>query len=115
MYLVKSHQATARRQELGSKLAHAKEIIRLIIIELVVPISLEMPVLIACIVSGQVYIPPIIISVTVSLFITHPVFDPIVVVIVMKPYRNFARNCWRSFRGVTPIEPTTNVISTNHA
>lgn len=114
LYLIKSHQAEARRQQLGSRLAHAKDIFHLIILELVVPISLEMPVLVASIVSSQIYIPPFVIAATCSLFVMHPVMDPVIVVVVMRPYRNFVRKIWRALKGVTDIHPTitTNNIST---
>lgn len=105
-YLLKSHQETARRQALGSRLQDAKEITRLLIIELVVPISLETPVLLLCIVSSQVYIPKIVIAVSVCMFVTHPVFDPLIVVIVMKPYREFVKSAWHKYRGVNAVTPS---------
>lgn len=110
LYLIRSHQSEARRRELGSRLQDAKDIFRLIILELAVPISIEMPVLILCMISSYIYVPLVVIAFAFGLFITHPVLDPIVIVFVMKPYRNYIQSVWRSYRG-TSVEPTsvTNV------
>lgn len=104
LYLIQSHQKVARRLELGNKIQDAKDIFRLIIIELAVPICFETPALVSCLLSSQVYIPQIVIVFTVGLFLTHPVLDPIIVVLVMKPFRNCAKEILMRIRGVTLVK-----------
>lgn len=107
LYLLKSHQANARRVELGSGLQEAKEIFRLMIIELIMPLILEIPVVLFCLVSSQIYIPRMLIAVSVCMFVVHPVCDPVIVVFVMKPYTHFIRTAFHKCARNT-VEPTAS-------
>lgn len=108
---LKTHQQTAQRQEMRSQIQHAKEISRLIVIEIVVPLSLESPALFLSLLTTVLYIPNLVLTISICLFIIHPVFDPLVVVFVMKPYRNFVKRIWRKCRGVTDVEPMSTRIA----
>lgn len=111
---LKRHREAAQRQELRSQLQHAKEINRLIVIELVVPLSLETPALIVCLLTTVVYIPNLLVTFSICLFITHPVFDPLVVVFVMKPYRIFVKRMWRKCRGISEVAPLSILSTRGH-
>lgn len=90
--LIRNHQSSA--QEVGSKLQDMKEMFRLLIIELFLPITLETPILLFSLLSSHVYIPRLVIAISVCLFIIHPVCDPIVVFFVIKPYRIYIQQIW---------------------
>lgn len=107
--LVKNHQAMMAQQEMRSRIQDAKEIVHLIIFELSVPIVLETPVLIISFLTEGVHVPPMVMSISVCLFITHPVLDPIIVVIVMKPYRNFVKQTWYKWRGITTVQQVSGM------
>lgn len=104
--LVQNHQKSSK--ELGSKLQDAKEIVRLIILELSVPVIIETPILVLSLVNGFAHlnIPYMIVSVCLCLFIIHPVLDAIIVCMVMKPYRIFLKRVWSKWRGKNNIQPT---------
>lgn len=78
--LLKRHQANARRLELGSGLQEAREIFRLMVIELVMPLFLEISVVVFCWISSQIYVPRMMIAISICMFVIHPVCDPIIVV-----------------------------------
>lgn len=102
--LINAHQTAARERDLGSRLQDAKDIFRLIVIELAVPICFETPALLSCMLSGVTYVPKLIIAFTVGLFLAHPLIDPIIVIVVMKPYRRCVMNIWLSLRGIQIIQ-----------
>lgn len=109
--LIKRHQR-GTSNILQSRLQHAKDIFYLIIIELTVPMVLQIPLLILCFLSSNIYVPKLLISAAVCLFITHPVLYPIIIAAVMKPYRSTCINIWQAFRSPTFVEsvPMTNVL-----
>lgn len=115
--LIKSHQQNTTHLT-GSRLQHAKDIVILILIELVVPTMLETPLLLFCLLSDYIQIPKFLLSASVCLFITHPVMDPVIIVIVVKPYRTTFAKLWKDLlrqNMVTKVEPVaiTNFISIN--
>lgn len=95
--LIKNHQQYAQR--LGSGLQDAEDIVRLIAIELLIPICLEYPLLLVCLLNKHVFIPKMVISAFCCLFVASSVFDPIIIVIVMKPYRKLFQKMWLRFKG----------------
>lgn len=107
LFLIRNHQKAAMRLDRGARIQDAKDIFRLIVIELGVPICFETPALISCLLSGQIYVPQMIIVFTVGLFLTHPLLDPVIIVLVMKPYRVCAKEIWCNFWEINVVQTFT--------
>lgn len=110
--ILSGHQENAQR--VGSRLQDTKEIFRLIIIEQMIPLLLETPIVLASLLRYYVVIPKTLLSCFVCLFITYPVVEPVIVVLVMKPYKSAVQRQWYLFRGVSPIEEVS-IVSSNNA
>lgn len=104
--LIRNHQLETAN--LQSKLQDAKDIVRVIIIEITVPLSLSSPIIIMCFLLKTVEIHEDLFSFSLFLFLTHSATDPFIIVLVMKPYREHVLHLWRKFRGqpdtITPVK-----------
>lgn len=110
--LLINHESNMRHNEVGSVLLRdAQQIVRLITIELVVPITLEAPFLLCGLLRTKIYIDPMLIAISVCLFLTHAVVDPIIIVLVMRPYRNVLKKKFRINQ--RQVEPTTMIFTTS--
>lgn len=82
----------------GSRLQETKEIAMLLVVELIVQIFLEFPLLLTCLLNRHIFIPKMLIYVFICLFLAQPIFDPIIIMVIVKPYRkaflNFFNNYW---------------------
>lgn len=107
--ILKRHQANAER--LGSRLQHAREILLLLLIELLVPILLETPLIISTVLRHCMTVPKMALSAFVCLFISYPVVEPVIVVLILKPYKLAVMKQWRSWRGDVSIERVATTFS----
>lgn len=110
--LLKKHQKNS--QVLGIRFKDAKEVFRLIIIELLVPVCLELPLLFFSFFSNYIILPKLLLSAFVCLFIMYPTVEPVVVVLIMKPYKLAFLKEWYSLRGINAVHPihTTTTSTT---
>lgn len=112
--LLKQHKNTVRTGEIRSRLQDATEIIRLIILELTIPLMLEFPALIYALLltKGVTRYQMLFVS-FLGLFVMHATTDPIVAICVIKPYRNTVKRFWRKLIGnASTIEPAAdNAVS----
>lgn len=105
--LIRNHQLEAAN--LKSKLQDAKDIVRVIVIEISVPLTLSSPVIILCFLLESVNVPEELFSFALFLFVVHSATDPVIIVLVMKPYREHLIHLWKKFRGENE---TATVITT---
>lgn len=90
--LIKNHQSATAH--LNRKFYESKDIVRLVVIEITVPVTLSTPILICCFLVGTVDIPRALFYSALSLFVIHATTDPIIVVFVLKPYRKALLQLW---------------------
>lgn len=84
---LKRHEKQMDQREILPMLKETKQIVKLIYLDLCIPLVLECPPLAMCILLHYVNVEPVIIALTVGCFVLHATTDPIVVVLVVKPYR----------------------------
>lgn len=103
--LIRTHQV--KSTNFKSKLRESKDIVRLVIIEITVPVCLSTPVIISCFLLSTVAVPKEFFFCALSLFILHTVTDPVIIMVVVKPYRKAIKEIWSRMK---PTATTNNGV-----
>lgn len=106
--LIKKH--TSIETHLVSKLQEGKEIVRLIVIEIALPVCMESPVVILSFMTKALDIPMPVYDMAIFFFILHSSTDPLVAMIVIKPYRKAVSRLWKKLLN-KPAEETIFTFS----
>lgn len=106
--MIKTHQQQVGAN-LGSRLQTAKDIVRLIIIDIAVPLTMETPAVVVCFLAATVNIPIPIFDVALFFFVLHSTTDPLIALLVVKPYRKAVKNVISFAKTQTSrVVPTTS-------
>lgn len=107
---LKKHESETRRLEIRTMVRETKQIVKLIFIEIFVPLALECPAFMMVILIKYIPIEPILFSIAIGCFVGHNITDPLVVVFVIKPYRLAMKQMLNKLRNNTVSGST---MSTN--
>lgn len=103
---VRKHLKVVQTRQWESRLQEIREILYLIIIQLVVPLSFETSMTISPFIFND-NTPTALKTLVVCLFLIRPVTDPIILMFVMKPYRNLLQNWWHKIKPPTTVTMIT--------
>lgn len=111
---LKKHENDARRHEMRTMIRESKQIVKLIFIELLVPLCLECPALMLIVIAKFTTVSPIIFVLAIGCFVAHNPIDPVIIIMVVKPYRSAMKKMINKLRNnnvagtdVTPhVEPS---------
>uniref|UniRef100_A0A915L9M3 G-protein coupled receptors family 1 profile domain-containing protein n=1 Tax=Romanomermis culicivorax TaxID=13658 RepID=A0A915L9M3_ROMCU len=84
---VKNHVTNHVDRVIQSKIKEGRSIVKFIILEIMLPIILESPILFTFMLHAMVPIPNLLDTVFTGLFLLHTALDPVITVAVIKPYR----------------------------
>lgn len=91
---LKQHEESLRQGELVNSNVECKQIVRLILIELCVPIVLELPMLVVALLHTHLTIPPMLGVFLGCLHLSHSAVDPVLIFTIIKPYQNAVKELW---------------------
>lgn len=86
--LLKKHRTNANQLQVRSQIHETREIIILVVVELMLPMLLETPGMIMCVIMRYSEVDSVVFAIFLGIFVCHSLTYPIVVVCVIKPYRN---------------------------
>lgn len=98
---LKKYENDSRKQEMRTMVRESKQIVKLIFIELFVPLGLECPIIIIIILTKFTTVNPMLISLAIGCFVLHNPTDPAVIVLIVKPYRAAMKKMANSLRNNT--------------
>lgn len=111
MRILRAHQNERMTSEFKSQLKEAKQILILVGLEIIVPTCLESPLVLLSLLNKEIERNTLMYALYKSTFfyIMHMVIDPIMITLVMKPYRKQFLTLWNKFRHtVSPSTSSTN-------